>query len=117
VNEAKETNEAIEAAWQRLLESWGDADAHRKFVALAASLGALAEAGARYRHVREKDPARADVAAAQIAKIVAAAVSGLEPLRTPPRKRPPLALYVIAALVSAALLAGIFYALQAFEGR
>jgi hypothetical protein len=110
-------NETIEAAWQRVLESWGDPEVHRKFVALCASLGALAEAGTRYRAIREKDPARAEVAAAQIAKIVAAAVSGLEPLRTPPRKRPPLALYVIAAVIAVALLAGVFYALQAFPGR
>jgi hypothetical protein len=109
--------ETIEAAWQRVLESWGDPEAHRKFVALCASLGALAEAGTRYREVREKDPARAEVAAAQISRIVAAAVSNLEPLRTPPRKRPPIALYVIAALVAAALLAGVFYALEALPSR
>jgi hypothetical protein len=111
------TEEPIAAAWSRVLDNWGDPEAHRKFIALARSMDALAEAGARYREVRETDPARSEVAAAQISKLIAAAVSTLEPLRTPERKRPPIALYVVAALMALALVAGVYYALESLPSR
>ena len=77
-----ETDAALEAAWARVEEAWDDEDAHRKFKALAASLGRLDFAGTRYRGVRDGDPERADVAQREIDRLVALAMSQLEVTRS-----------------------------------
>src|SRR5579883_1192808 len=48
----------VDAAWEALLASWEDDGAHKRFLELSVSAGALDLAAARYRAVAV-DPARA----------------------------------------------------------
>lgn len=64
--------------------AWDDDDVHRRFVALCESQGALAEAGRRYRAVRDTDPARSASAEKRIDYVLAAAMRSMEVARTPP---------------------------------
>lgn len=74
----------IEDAWANLQEHWDDAESHRRFIALCATLGRLPEAGRRYREVRDGDPARRETAERQIDRLLAFAMQSLETARTPP---------------------------------
>jgi hypothetical protein len=108
VDPPRHDEEPVQAAWDRLLETWDDRGAHRKFVALCASLGRLGDAGKRYRAVRDDDPepARRDEARAQIDRLFGVAMQSLEALKTPPRTRPPTWLYIAAGLLLTALVSG-----------
>ena len=81
----------IEEAWATVEAAWGDDDAHRRFLGVCMALGRLPEAGKRYRRVRESDPARAEVAAEQIDRLLGLATQQLEGTRveasTPEHKR------------------------------
>lgn len=72
----------IEAAWAKLVEEWDDDDAHARFLALASALGHLAEAGRRYRAVRDEGSARSARASAQIDRLLGLAMKGLEATKT-----------------------------------
>lgn len=83
-----EPGDALEAAWGKLLEDFADEDAHRRFQALASTLGKLPEAGARYRKVRDDDadPAKKEVARRQIERLLGLAMQSLAVEKSPPRK-------------------------------
>lgn len=86
--EARE-RELVETAFRELERNWVSDDAHRRFIALCAARGALGDAGRRYRHVRESDPARSDDAARRLQQVTAAALEQLARTRSarPPRSR------------------------------
>jgi hypothetical protein len=76
----------IDAAWSKLQADWQSEDAHRRFVALCATHGALGEAGTRYRRAREADPnLNADVER-RLNAVMAAALEQLTSMRTRPRE-------------------------------
>lgn len=102
---------AIEESWQRVLGAWDDDRAHEAFVVLCASLDRLADAGRRYREVRERDAARADRAKRQIDRILALAMQSLGALKTESSPRSAktkmffVALGVSGAMIASAILA------------
>ncbi|HEY8428597.1 MAG TPA: hypothetical protein VIL20_09495 [Sandaracinaceae bacterium] len=105
-------DDAIEAAWKRVEAAWDDEAVHQAFVALCASTDRLAEAGKRYRTVRESDPARAEVAAAQIDRILAIAMQSLAALQTRPSPRSAKNKVLFVAMgVSGAIVASAAWAL------
>ncbi|MDH3728545.1 MAG: hypothetical protein OER77_13530 [Myxococcales bacterium] len=74
----------IDEAWARVEAEWGDAEAHRRFVAVCVALDRLSEAGKRYREVRERDASRRDEASRQIDKLIALATQQLQDTRVTP---------------------------------
>lgn len=98
-------DDPIDAAWRQLEAQWDDEAAHKKFLALCAASDRLAEAGRRYREVSEGDPARADVAAAQIDRLLGLAMQNLQALKTEPNPRSgKTVMFLIALGVSLALV-------------
>ena len=97
--------EALEAAWETVLESWDDDDAHRKLIALCQSFGRLDFAGAHYRAIAndEKD-ARHAVAKKQIDRILAAAMATLETTKTEPSPAPRRNVMLFALVMATALI-------------
>ena len=57
------SEDPIEVAWREVEASWEDEAAHKRFLTLCQSFDRLADAGARYRAVREGDEERAEMAA------------------------------------------------------
>lgn len=105
-------DDAIEAAWRRVEAEWDDEQAHKAFVTLCASTDRLAEAGRRYRAVRESDPARAEVAAAQIDRILGLAMQSLAALKTTPSVRSAKRMVLLVAMgVSGAIVMSAAWAL------
>ena len=102
---------AIESAWQRVLAEWDDEKAHKAFLMLCASTGQLAEAGRRYRDVRERDPERADAAKAQIDRVLGLAMQSLSALKTEPTARSARTKVLLIAMgVSGAMIATAVWA-------
>lgn len=90
----------IETAWEELRTRWGDDDRHRSFVALAAALDRLPDAGRRYRELRD-DPERGDGARRGLERVLGAAMARLSPARRdppPPRMNWSLPVATLAAL-------------------
>ncbi len=105
-------DDAIEAAWQRVEESWDDEKAHKAFLTLCASVDRLGDAGRRYRAIRESDPARAEVASAQIDRVLGLAMQNLAVLKTPHEKRSGRTKMLLVAVgVSGAMIASAVWAL------
>lgn len=77
----------VDAAWAELESHWSDPDAHKRFVGLCAALGRLADAGARYRKVKDEDPTRADEASKRMAAVLTAATVALYESKSPAPKR------------------------------
>jgi hypothetical protein len=79
----------IDAAFRKLEQDWASDEAHRRFIAYCAQHDALAQAGRRYREVRDSDPSRRDAAARRLDAVMAVALEqlSLTRVRTPPRKR------------------------------
>jgi len=100
----EEEPDPIAAAWEALEQAWGDEQAHKRFVSLCASVGRLPEAGRRYRTVRDTDPARAEMAAGQIAQLLRVAMLSLETQRATPPQRPRVVLLLVALLVTATMI-------------
>jgi hypothetical protein len=97
--------DALEPAWQAVLAAWDDPAAHKRFLTLCASTDRFADAGRRYREIRDTEPERADVARAQIDKLLAMAMQNLEALKTEPRARNAKSTMTLIALgVSGALV-------------
>ena len=71
----------IDEAWATVEAAWADEEAHRRFLGICMALGRLPDAGSRYRQVRESDPARAEVAAEQIDRLLGLATQQLEGTR------------------------------------
>ncbi len=97
----------LDAAWAELEAHWDDADAHKKFLALADILDRLSEAGRRYRAVRERDPVRAERASSQVDVLLGLALARMKIEKSdPPKTRRRLdfiAFGISAALIAAAL--------------
>jgi hypothetical protein len=80
----------IGAAWDKLQADWQSDEAHRRFVALCATYGALGEAGSRYRALREADPSRSAEIELRQKAVMAAALAEMSNAQTPrpgPTKR------------------------------
>lgn len=108
------TDDPIDAAWQQVEAAWEDDGAHRRFVALCESLGALAEAGRRYRAVRDTDPTRSPSATKRIDYVLSVAMRSMEVTRATAPAGTSLARTVsvivalgVVALALMALLRGI----------
>ncbi len=97
----------IDEAWARLEEQWDDAEAHRRFIGLCATLDRLPEAGRRYREVRETDPERREVARAQIDRLLTYAMQSLEAVRTPPSASRGRAILLAVAFVLTVGMIGV----------
>jgi hypothetical protein len=106
-----EATDVVESAWQRVLREWEDEKAHKAFLMLCASTGQLAEAGRRYRDVRERDPERAEVAKAQIDRVLGLAMQSLSTLKTEPTQRSARTKMLLIAMgVSGAMIAAALWA-------
>ncbi len=77
-------SEALERAWEEVDRAWDDPETHRRFLALASTLGRLDVAGARYRAMRDANPARREQADAQIQKLLGLALASLGTLKSAP---------------------------------
>ena len=100
-----EADDPIETAWGEVEARWDDEAAHKKFLTLCAATDRLAEAGRRYREVREGDPARAEIAEAQIDRLLSMAMQNLEALKTEPQQRSgKTVMFLVALGVSLSLI-------------
>jgi hypothetical protein len=71
----------FERAWETVERNWADGAVHRQFIAFCRAEQALAEAGRRYREVRDRDPSRREQASAQLSAVLAAALVSLDEQR------------------------------------
>jgi len=101
----------IETAWGAVEADWESAEAHKKFLALADSLDRLAEAGKRYRAVKEKDPARSAAADKHIDQLLGLAMKRVRIDKVEPSKQRSrvewIALGLSIVLISAALFSAL----------
>jgi hypothetical protein len=94
----------LASAWANVERDWASDDAHRRFLALCSAYDRLAEAGKRYRRVREEDPARAVEAERRIDGLLALATEQLLRQKTPPPKKGTPRLTFIAIGITAAIV-------------
>jgi hypothetical protein len=73
---------SLDAAWGEVEARWGEDAAHRRFLALARSLGELPSAGRRYREVRDTDPRRRAEAERRLTQVMAQALAHLDEARS-----------------------------------
>lgn len=83
-DEAARDEDALEAAWADVEARWDAPEAHKKFLFLADQLDRLAEAGRRYRAVRDADEARRVEASKRIDELFGYAMRRIQVERTPP---------------------------------
>ncbi len=101
-----------EAAWAELVSRWDDPLAHRAFLDRCHDLGALSQAGARYRAVLSRRPGDPEAAAGRDEVVRRATILGLASMpRTPvpapaPRWVRP-AVYVGVAVILLALAVAV----------
>lgn len=76
------SEDPLETAWAKVEQQWDDDAAHKAFVGLCLSLDRLAEAGRRYRQVRDDDPERRDEASRRIDALLALALQTMELTKT-----------------------------------
>jgi hypothetical protein len=106
----------IDVAWQQVLGSWGEEAAHKRFIALAQSLGRLGDAGRRYREVRESPEGdgpyrdltdRREIAKKRIDEILGVAMVAMAATKTPPpsKKHPKLTFLAIGVCAGMVLFA------------
>jgi hypothetical protein len=97
----------VEAAWAAVEANWESAEAHKKFLVLCDSLDRLAEAGRRYRAVKEASPARRAEAERRIGELLGLAMARVRVDRMEPTKARSriewIALGLSLVLISAAL--------------
>lgn len=107
-----DVDDAIERAWRELTdERWDDDKAHQAFLTLCASTDRLAEAGRRYRAVREQDPSRGERASKQIDRILGLAMQSLSALKTEPQvKNVKLRMFLVATGMTLAFAAAAAWA-------
>ncbi len=86
--ESSAHDDPIEAAWAQVEAKWDDDAAHKKFIALCATLGSLDAAGRRYRAIREAKGPRADSAERRIGQVLGMAMQNMELHREPPSEAP-----------------------------
>ena len=79
-------NEELDAAWRELEAQWDDPKAHERFLIACEHAGDLAEAGRRYRVVKEGDPERREEAAKRIEALIGRAMTKMLSEREPPQE-------------------------------
>jgi hypothetical protein len=82
------SDDPVEATWQEVLAAFDDEAVHKKFLTLCAGLDRLADAGARYRPIKDdaSDP-RSAMAKRQVEKLLGLAMQNLDAIKTPPTQR------------------------------
>ena len=93
----------METAWQKVLQEWDDDAAHKQFLVLCSTTGQLAEAGKRYRKVRDEEPERSEAAAKRIDAVLGMAMQNMDIIRSPEPKGRSWTFWA-AALVSGGLI-------------
>lgn len=106
--EAASDGDPIDAAWAVVEASWESAEAHKKFLVLSDSLDRLADAGRRYRAVKDADPKRRAEAAKRIDELLGFAMARVRVDKVEPGKVRSrvewIALGVSIVLISAAVV-------------
>jgi hypothetical protein len=100
-----DTGDPFDVAFRELEARWSEDAAHRRFIAFCATQGALAEAGKRYRKVREEDPTRRDEAARRIDSVLAQALQHMQLTRSEVKPSARNLRWVVGACVCLALFA------------
>lgn len=100
-----EQDDAFELLWAKVQEHWDDDKMHAAFLEYARARFQLPEAGARYRAIKEGDPARADVAQQKLQQLMVLALSMLEAARDETPSSAPRWVSSIAFAVAAVFLA------------
>jgi len=105
--EPSEPDDPLVSAWAAVEADWESADAHKKFLALSDSLDRLAEAGKRYRAVKETDATRRAAADKHIEQLLGLAMKRVRVDKVEPTKQRSrvewIAFGVSIVLISAAL--------------
>ncbi|AKF07291.1 hypothetical protein [Sandaracinus amylolyticus] len=104
-------DEDLERAWNDVLAAWDDGDRHKRFLVLAETTDRLAEAGRRYREVKEHDPERRAEAERRIDEILGRAMARMKVIEQRDEKPSRSKLEWVAFGVSAALIAAALYQL------
>jgi len=102
-----------ELAWRELEARWTEEAAHRRFIAFCAAQGALAEAGRRYRELRERDPARSEEAKRRLDAVLSAAMQSMELARTHKPPKPKRMHWVIVGMCAFLVIYGVLSILRA----
>jgi hypothetical protein len=76
----------IEEAWAAVEARWDSPEAHKKFLVLCDTLDRLAEAGQRYRRIKETDPARRAEASKRIDELLGFAMARVKVDKVEPAK-------------------------------
>ena len=100
-----DTADPFDTAFRELEAHWSEDAAHRRFIAFCATQGALAEAGKRYRKVRDEDPVRRDEAARRIDAVLAHALQHMQLTKSEVTPAARNLRWVVGACVCLALLA------------
>jgi hypothetical protein len=79
------SDDPIERAWADVEASWNQPEVHKRFLFVCDSLDRLAEAGRRYRAVKDGDPERRAVAEKQIDALLGLAMTRVKADKTEPR--------------------------------
>lgn len=72
-----ESDDPIEVSWAKVQAHWTEDQVHRSFISLASTLDRLADAGGKYRSVRDNDAERGEDARRRIDQLFAEAAQGL----------------------------------------
>jgi len=80
------SDDSIEHAWAEVEAAWETPEAHKRFLLLCDSLDRLAEAGTRYRAVKNGDTERRAVAEKQIDALLGLAMTRVRADKTEPRR-------------------------------
>lgn len=98
--DAEPDDPVLEALWSRVLSAWDDDAPHAAALEHALREERLGDLAGRYRTLVD-DPVRGPRAQRRLDAIVAAAMTVLESLKTPPPTRPPWQMTAVAALLAA----------------
>jgi hypothetical protein len=104
------SSQALDALWERALESWDDGKVHAALLEHALLSESLHELAAHYKHL-SADPAKGALATKQLDAIVQAATQMLLSTKMPRPGRVPLPITLSAAGVCLALVAWLAYGL------
>lgn len=100
------SDEELEALWNDVQVRWDDPRAHDAFLEVARSRGALAQAAACYRRVKEgEDEDRRALAEKRLTAVAFLAMQTLESARTPKTEGLPRWVTIVVALVCGVTIA------------
>ncbi|MEM7448208.1 MAG: hypothetical protein AAF355_08200 [Myxococcota bacterium] len=104
-----ETGEdVLDEAWSRLEQQWNDEKAHESFLGLCVSLDRLAEAGKRYRQVRDTQTDRRAEAEKRMQRLIAITMAQMQASKTPSERAEPSRRRLrVVAFVFAFVLVGL----------